>query len=151
MKGLVLLLILIAVIAVLLIVFNTMGTPEVEVERIAVTNLKITHMEADVGLLIQNPYPIGANIDKITFSMYYVGQGKERYLGSGEKEAFRINSGPTSVVIPVQVSNIGLLSALVEAATKGAITVKVNGTATIDLPFTSYEIPFEETQEINIY
>ena len=151
MKSVVLLLILALVVAVLLIAFSTMSKPEVEVERIAIRNLEISHMDAEIAIVIHNHYPFGATVEKIVFDAYYVSDGKDRHLGSGEKDSFRVDSGATTVAIPMRVSNLGLLSALVEAATKGSVTVKVNGTATVAFPFISYDIPFEDLREIPIY
>ena len=53
-------------------------------------------------------------------------------------------NGNTTVIIPVSVSNIPAIQAFGSLVQKGNLTVKVNGSAFVDIKVTEYELPFQQ-------
>jgi LEA14-like dessication related protein len=103
-------------------------------------------MTVNTTVVIDNPNPLGATLDKVAFDVYYV-DDIEHYLGHGEQANIVIQeNGNTTVAIPVKIGNVQALQAVASLIQKGSITLKVNGSAFVDLKALSYELPFERSQ-----
>ncbi|HII99885.1 MAG TPA: LEA type 2 family protein [Methanoregula sp.] len=121
--------------------------PTVTVTDITLADISLRSMTINTTILIDNPNPVGANLNKLAFSMYYL-DGTPQYLGHGERYEVDIReNGNTSITIPVTVSNVQALKAIGTLAKEGSITLKVNGSAFIDVAVTEYEMPFEQSRE----
>ena len=98
-------------------------------------------------VVVNNPNPVGANLNKVVFDVYYL-DNTPQYLGHGEKYEVDIRQdGNTSVTIPVTISNMQALKAIGTLAQKGSITLRVNGSAFVDVAVTEYEVPFTQEKE----
>ena len=125
--------------------------PTVSVSDISVKGVTPQNLNLDVHVIIDNPNPVGANLTKVAFDIYYLENGQSKYLGHGEKNNVEIRKqGQTTVTVPVVVENQQAINALMEAAKKGAITIKTSGSAFLDLQVTTFEIPFETSNEIRL-
>ncbi len=121
--------------------------PEVVVTDISLADLSLGSMTVNTTILVSNPNPVGANLNKLIFDLWYL-DGDLHYLGHGEQYEVDIReNGNTSVTIPITISNLQALRAIGTLAEKGAITLKVNGSAFIDIAVTEYELPFEKSRE----
>lgn len=121
--------------------------PVVSVQDIELYDVSLKTMTVNTTVVIYNPNPIGAKLNKITFDVYYLDE-HENYLGHGEKSDIYVKeNGNTTVTIPVTIGNIPALQALGSFVRKGSITLKVNGSAFIDVKVTSFEKQFEMTRE----
>ena len=117
--------------------------PTVTVTDIELSDISLRSMTVNTTVLIDNPNPVGANLNRVTFDVYYL-DGTPRYLGHGERTEVDIReNGNTSVTIPVTVNNLQVLKAIGTLAQEGTITLRVNGSAFIDIAVTEYELPFE--------
>lgn len=120
--------------------------PEVTVTDIALADLSLRSMTVNTTILVSNPNPVGANLNRIVFDVYYL-DGTPRYLGHGERHEVDISAnGNTSIAIPVIVDNLQALRAIGTLAEKGSITLRVNGSAFIDVAVTEYEVPFAKSR-----
>jgi len=121
--------------------------PTAMVTDIELTDVSLRAMTVNTTVLIDNPNPIGANLKKIVFDVYYL-DDTPQYLGHGERFDVDIReNGNTSVIIPVTISNMQALSAIGTLARKGSITLRVNGSAFVDVKVIEFELPFEQSRE----
>ncbi len=121
--------------------------PTVNVVSVKPSSVTPTSVILNVKVRIDNPNPIGAHLTKIEFDIY----NQNRYLGHGEKKDVSIKAnGITEITIPVKIEDIQAIKALYTLAKNGEITLKIKGTAYVDLKITSFGIPFEQTETIKI-
>ena len=121
--------------------------PDVSVTEISLADVSLRSMTVNTTILVSNPNPVGANLNKLTFDLWYLAD-EMQYLGHGEQYEVDIReNGNTSITIPITISNLQALKAIGTLAEKGAITLKVNGSAFIDVAVTEYELPFEKSRE----
>ena len=121
--------------------------PVVSVQDIALYDVSFRAMTVNTTVVIYNPNPLGAKLNKVAFDVYYLDE-KDHYLGHGEKsDIFVKENGNTTVPIPVTIGNIPALQALGSFISKGSITIKVNGSAFIDIKLTSFEKQFGTTRQ----
>ena len=144
---------LIATIVVILSVMSLgcIEKPTVEVSDIALRDVSLTSTTIDVGLVINNPNPIGATLDKVTYDVYLV-NGDSLYLAHGEKvEKIQVRANDhTRINIPTEISNVGIIEALYQCISKEKLPkVKVVGSASLNLKFFSVDIPFEKTKDVS--
>ena len=124
--------------------------PTVEVGDIALEDVSLTGTTVDVELVINNPNPIGATIDKITYDVYLV-NGKQTFLAHGEKdEKIQVSANDqTTVNIPTEISNVGIIEALYRCISKEeSPKIKVVGSVSLNLKLFSIDVPFEKTEEV---
>jgi LEA14-like dessication related protein len=121
--------------------------PVVSVQDISLYDVSFRAMTVNSTIVIYNPNPVGAQLNKIAFDVYYLDEN-ENYLGHGEKSDIYVKeNGNTTVTIPVTIGNIPALEALGSFVRKGSITLKVNGSAFIDVKVTSFEKRFEKSRQ----
>ncbi len=125
--------------------------PTVSVSNINVRGITLQTLNLDVNIIIDNPNAVGANLTKIAFDMYYLQDSQAKYLGHGEQYNVEVRpQGQTTVTVPVVVENQQVIRALMQAVRNGAITIKTSGSASLDLKVTTFEIPFETSNEIKL-
>jgi LEA14-like dessication related protein len=121
--------------------------PTVSVGEIELADISLQKMTVNTTVLIHNPNPVGAKLNKVVFDIYYLDDTPE-YLGHGERSDIAIKeNGNTTVAIPVTVGNIQALKALGTMARKGSLNLTVNGSAFVDVKVTSFEMKFKEQKE----
>jgi LEA14-like dessication related protein len=123
--------------------------PDVTVTDIALADVSLRSMTVNTTILVSNPNPVGANLNRIVFDVYYL-DGSPRYLGHGERHEVDIKEKDnTSITIPVVIDNLQALRAIGTLAEKGSITIRVNGSAFIDVAVTEYAVPFEKSRSFD--
>jgi LEA14-like dessication related protein len=120
--------------------------PTVSVSDIAFSDISLKTMKVNTTVIINNPNPFGAKLNKVAFDVYYLDDAPA-YLGHGEQTNISvIQNGNTTVTIPVTIENIQALNALGSLVRKGSITLNVNGSAFIDVKVTSFEKRFGQNK-----
>ena len=120
--------------------------PVVTVTDISLSDVSLTTMTVNTTVNIANPNPVGAHVNKVAFDIYYL-DDTGHYLGHGESSDIQVReSGNTTVTIPVTIGNVPALQAMGTLVKSGAVTVKVNGSASIDLKAFSYDLPFGQSR-----
>jgi LEA14-like dessication related protein len=142
---------LILLIALLVLIAGCMDSPikepSVSVGDISLSDVSLRAMTVNTTVVINNPNPIGARLNKVAFDVYYLDDG-QHYLGHGEKSDINVKeNGNTTVIIPVTIGNIPALQATGSLVQKGSLIVRVNGSAFIDVKVTSFEKPFEQSRK----
>jgi LEA14-like dessication related protein len=121
--------------------------PVVTVGEISLSDLSLQAMTVNTTVNIFNPNPVGADLKKIGFDVWYL-DDTPQYLGHGEQFNISVKeNGNTSLTIPVKIGTIQAAQGVGSLIRKGSILIRVNGSAVIDLRLTSYEKPFEQTRE----
>jgi LEA14-like dessication related protein len=124
--------------------------PTVSVSDIAFSDISFQTMKINTTVIIYNPNPVGARLNKVVFDIYYL-DGTRNYLGHGEQSDIDvISNGNTTVTIPVTIGNIPALRATGLLIKEGSLTLNVNGSAFIDVKVTSFEKKFEQSKEIQV-
>jgi len=124
--------------------------PTVEVSGVAIKDVSLTGTTIDVGLVIDNTYPIGATLDKIVYDVYLV-NGEQIFIAHGEKvEKIQVSaSDHTTVNIPTEISNVGIIKALYQNISgEEPPKIKVVGSVSLNLKLFSIDLPFEKTEEV---
>ena len=121
--------------------------PTVSVSDIELSDVTLPAMTVNATVVIFNPNPVGAKLNKVAFDVYSI-DDIQNYLGHGEQTNIDvISSGNTTVTIPVTIGNIQAIKAVTTLVGKGSITLKVNGSAFIDVRVTSFEKRFEQSRQ----
>jgi LEA14-like dessication related protein len=121
--------------------------PSVSVSDITVSDISLETIKVNATMIIYNPNPIDAKLNKVVLDLYYLDDTKN-YLGHGEQSTiYIIKEGNTTVTLPVSIGNIQALKALGSLVQKGSITLYVNGSARVDIKGKSFEKPFEHSKE----
>lgn len=120
--------------------------PVVTVQDIELADVSLRTLTVNTTVLIHNPNPFGATLNRVAFDVYYLDDG-ENYLGHGEKSGFDIReNGNTTVTIPVSIGTVPAMNAMASLVSKGSITLNVNGSAFIDVKVTSFETKFTRSR-----
>lgn len=118
--------------------------PTVTVRGIELDDVSLKAMTINTTVVIFNPNPIGARLNRVVFDVYYVDDG-EHYLGHGERSNIDVKeNGNTTVPIPVEIGNVPAIQAFGSLLRDSTLTVKVNGSAFVDVKVTEYELPFRQ-------
>lgn len=118
--------------------------PVVTVTDVRLSDVSLRTLTVNTTVNIFNPNPVGADLRRTVFDLYYVTGGSDRYLGHGELSGLSVREkGNTTVTIPVKIGTVQAAQAVGTLVRDETLTVKVNGTAAIDLKVTSYDLPFE--------
>ena len=121
--------------------------PVVTVGEISLSDVSLQAMTVNTTVNIFNPNPVGADLKKIGFDVWYLDDSLH-YLGHGEQFNITVKeNGNTSLTIPVKIGTVQAAQGVGSLIRKGSLQVRVNGSAVIDLKLTSYEKPFEQTRE----
>lgn len=116
--------------------------PEITVKNVELSSLSLAEFSLAVTLTVINRNLIGIKIKKITFSVFYQEGETWQYLTCGSQDDITISKGSCEVTIPVTVSNMKLMGALVTTLGKGEITLRVKGVSTLDILGFAPKIPF---------
>lgn len=138
-----------------LVLFTTACTqpalqdPVVTVGDLSLSEVSLQAMTVNTTVDIFNPNPVGADLKKIAFDVWYI-DDSPHYLGHGEQTNVSVKeSGNTSVTIPVRIGTVQAAQGIGSLIQKGSILIRVNGSAIIDLRLTTYEKPFEQSREFS--
>lgn len=123
--------------------------PTVTVDGISIQRVTLGSIDLEVRLIVSNPNPVGATLEEISFDLYFLDGGQQRFLAHGEHGEFAIRpAGDTTIAIPVTVDNLRLVQAFILALQDGEVTFRVSGSAPINLGVITYDVPFNRTLEV---
>jgi len=118
--------------------------PVVTMGNISLSDVSLQTMTVNTTVNILNPNPVGAEIRKVTFDVWYL-DDTQHYLGHGEQSGFAVKeNGNTSVTVPVRIGTAQAAQGVGSLVRNGSLRIRVNGSAVIDLGVTTYEKPFEQ-------
>ena len=127
----------------------TLKDPVVTVSNITLSDVSLQAMMVNTTVNIFNPNPIGADLKKVAFDVWYL-DDTPHYLGHGEQSNITVKAnGNTSITIPVRIGTVQAAQGMGSLVRKGSILIRVNGSAVIDLKVMTYEKPFEQTREFS--
>gem|GEM_PF-482063 len=122
--------------------------PTVTVGAIELADINATDLSLDITLNIDNPNLFGVMFKKITADVSCQNGNAWEPISHIEKEDIDIDSGSSSVVIPVSAKNADIIKAGFRLLTVGEITIQVTGVAEPSFFGISPQIPFSETRTI---
>jgi LEA14-like dessication related protein len=124
--------------------------PAVTVSDIELSEVTLQAMRVNATVIIFNPNPLGAKLKSVAFDVWYI-DDTENYLGHGEQSGIDVASnGNTTLSIPVTIGNIQAIKAAATLIRKGSLTLKVNGSALIDVGVISFEKRFEQDRQFQV-
>lgn len=120
--------------------------PRVEVSGARLRSISPTSMLVEAQATVDNPNPIGAHIESVTYDIFFRRGEVWVVLGRGEKRDFQIRpQGSTALELPVTVDNLALVQALATALAQGGVVpIKISGTVRVKVGPTAFTIPFEQ-------
>lgn len=121
--------------------------PTVTVSNIALSDVSLQTMTVNTTVIVGNPNPVGARLNRVAFDVWYRDDA-DHYLGHGEQTGIDVKeNGNTTLTIPVKIGTIPAIQAVGSLVRNGDVTLRVNGSAFIDLKVMSYELPFEQSRD----
>lgn len=122
--------------------------PKIEVKNVALESLDFSNIGLLVTLGIDNPNPVSINLKSINFDVYYQKGDEWVLLSHGVRGSFGIKPGLNEVTVPVSIKTSALPGAVVGALVQGEVTLRIQGTATLDFFGVAPEIPFSTVTTI---
>jgi LEA14-like dessication related protein len=108
------------------------------------------NIKMNIRINIDNPNPIGAHINEISFKIYYKNKNGELIeIGDGGTKDISINKGMNTIDIPMTFSNDKIMEIASESE-NGEINVLIDGNANIDAIITSINIPIKFERTIDL-
>jgi LEA14-like dessication related protein len=127
-----------------------LAPPTIAVDGIALENVSLSALDLSLRLTVTNPNPVGATLENVSFDLYFLDSGEQKFLAHGERTGFEIRpDGDTTVAIPVRVDNVRLVQAMLAVLREGSLTFRVSGSATVDFGVATFEeVPFNRDVEV---
>lgn len=120
--------------------------PTCEIDNIKFTDITTTPagIKLEVALTIDNPNPIGASFKKAEYNIYL----NDQYIGkSVDERSFAVNANAkTDITSHLVIEGDGVAKTLPSVVAQNKATIKVEGTAHLDLKATTYPISFASTK-----
>ncbi|GBD11137.1 hypothetical protein HRbin23_00788 [bacterium HR23] len=126
--------------------------PTVEVTGATVRGVTPTNLVIEAQARIDNPNPVGAHVESVTYDLFYKRGEAWAFLGKGEKKDFQIRpKGSTAVDLPLTLDNLSLVQAMgTTLAQGGQLEIKTSGKVTVTVGPASFTIPFEEVRTASV-
>jgi len=122
--------------------------PTIEVQDVKITSLTRSTMSFDIKIVITNPYPLGATVTEIAYTITAQKPNEPLLLATGTTEGMGeikiARSSTTDIIIPAHINNSGVVTAGMHLLTDGDMEILVSGTAKIDLKVLQPSIPFSK-------
>ncbi|MCL2459835.1 MAG: LEA type 2 family protein [Euryarchaeota archaeon] len=133
--------------------------PTIEVQGVKITSLTRSTMNFDVKIEIINPYPLGATVTELAYTITAQRNDEPLLLATGTTEGMGeikiAGSSTTDITIPAQVNNSEIVTAGLHLLTDGDMEIVVSGAAKVDLWVLQPSVPFSKqftiTKEEVIY
>ncbi|WP_456374984.1 LEA type 2 family protein [Methanocaldococcus sp.] len=123
--------------------------PKVEVIEYKIQSVNMNNTKFTIKVLVDNPYPIGVTINKISLDIYALVDGDKIHLGHGEQDNIKISSGNSTFELPIIISNEKIAEAVLKSkSTK--LPVEIKGNISINLIVTTVNIPIDIKREIDV-
>jgi len=120
--------------------------PTIEVQGVKITSLTRTTMSFDVKIAIKNPYPLGATVTELAYTITAQKHDEPLLLATGTTERMGeikiAGSSTTDITIPAQINNSGIVTAGLQLLTDGDMEIGVSGAAKVDLIVLQPSVPF---------
>jgi LEA14-like dessication related protein len=134
-----------------LLIMHVLRDPVVTLEEVRLTGVSLASLDLDVAIRVVNPNPLGITLRELPFTVMCSSGRTARQLASGTTGRVKIaGNGSTVLRIPVTSQNAALISALATFISRGGISVKIQGTAIIDVILFGWSIPFSKTLPLTI-
>lgn len=119
----------------------------IEFSEVSIKSITFYTTTVEIKANLQNPNPIGVNLDKLTYNIYFQEEKDDwEFLAKGEKEDISIKAnGNTTITIPLEIDNIQAIISALQGFGKESTTILVNGSMIVDFKLFSHEIFFERT------
>ena len=98
--------------------------PVVTVGEISLSDVSLQAMTVNTTVNIFNPNPVGADLKKIGFDVWYL-DDTPHYLGHGEQSNISVKeNGNTSITIPVRIGTIQAAQGMGSLVRKGTLLIQ---------------------------
>ena len=124
--------------------------PTITVGSVELAYINATDLGLDVTLNMNNPNAFGVTFQKITANVSYLKDDNWEPLSHVESENVNIETGESTVLLPVSAKNADLIKAGFQVLIQGEITIQVEGIAQPSFFGLAPEIPFSKTKTIPI-
>jgi LEA14-like dessication related protein len=124
--------------------------PEISVKGVSPVSAGLNELVLDVTLDVQNPNTVGITLKTLSFDVFYQKGSEWVFLSHGEQTGITLKPGPNEVTLPVSIQSSSLIGSLFDLVTSGAVTLRIDGTATPDFRLFAPSVPFSRTVTISL-
>ncbi|MDD1701907.1 MAG: LEA type 2 family protein [Methanoregula sp.] len=122
--------------------------PDITIKTASLASGSLEALTLSVIVHIENPNFTGMKFTAISFDVTYRSGDAWTFIAHGEQAGVRVPKGASDVAIPVTIKNSALPGALLGTLAGGGITLKIEGTAALDLALISPKIPFSHSETV---
>jgi LEA14-like dessication related protein len=129
-------------------------TSNAEITGIALREISLSSLEMDVTVRVQNPNPIGAVVDQITYDIYFQQNDDWVYLGRGDRSEDAVIGSHDVVNLTVthEVSTIStILMILGASGQNGDIALRVIGSVWLKIGPLTIEAPIDQIKQVALW
>ena len=124
--------------------------PDISVKGVSPKSASLSELVLEVTLDVHNPNAMGITLKNLSFDVFYQKGSEWVFLSHGEQTGITLKPGPNEVIVPVTVQSSALLGSLFDLVTSGAVTLRIDGSATPDLRLFAPEVPFSRTVTLSL-
>ena len=117
-----------------------------EITSITLREIGLTRLSVDIGVMVENPNPIGATVDRVAYDIYFQLNNEWVHLGRADKDENIAIGSHEQVTVEVthEIGTLSVVRMLLQAfLQQGVVDIKASGSVWIKIWFMSFEIPFE--------
>jgi len=124
--------------------------PDISVKGVSPKSASLSELLLDVTLDVYNPNAMGITLKTLSFDVFYQKGSEWVFLSHGEQNSIAIRPGHNEVTVPVRVQNSALIGSLFDLVTRGAITLRIDGSAAPDFRLFAPSVPFSRTVTVSL-
>lgn len=125
---------------------SILADPVVTLEGVSIQNVSFSTLDLEVVIRVENPNPLGADLQECPFTVMYLKDGDNLQIGTGNTGSAKIPARSSTVIrILVTSHNTALPGAFAALIIKGGIEVTIEGTAVVTFLLISKPVRFSRT------
>ncbi|ABS54574.1 Water Stress and Hypersensitive response [Methanoregula boonei 6A8] len=128
-----------------------LSDPVVTLEGVSLRNVSLSSIGLEVAIRVENPNPLGADLQECLFTVIYPNGGADNRIATGNTGGAKIPARGSAVLrVPVSSDNAALIGALAAFVTHGGIELTIKGTAVLKFLMITKPVPFSRTMSVSI-
>ncbi|WAC05105.1 MAG: LEA type 2 family protein [Methanoregula sp.] len=120
--------------------------PSISLEGVKVRAARLSSVDLDVAILVQNKNPVGITLREIPFVVLVRDGERQTEIADGNTGAIKVKArDSTAISVPLTSKNSAIVRAAAGFVAGRGLEVTVKGTAVVDALVTGLSVPFEKT------
>ncbi|MGA2104071.1 LEA type 2 family protein [Methanoregula sp.] len=128
-----------------------LSDPVVTLEGVSLSNVTLSYLDLDVTIRVENPNPVGADLQECPFTVMYQKGDSSNQIATGNTGNAKIPGNSSTVLkVPVTSHNKALAVAFATMVFTGGIEVTIEGVAVIKFLMIKKSVPFSRTLPVTM-